>query len=194
MQIYLVLRISPDTADTYTMITYRTATQEDARRIAQLHALSWQQNYKGILSDQYLDQEVRNDRMKVWDKRLNEPRENQHIILAFDENILCGFACAYADKDPEYGALLDNLHIFGDWKGKGIGAELMRRSAAWVHERNPDSNYYLWVLEKNKGATRFYKRLGGEIVETMLDDMPGGGQASIHRIVWTDLNSLLQAK
>lgn len=168
------------------MITYRTATQDDARRIAQLHALSWQQNYKGILKDEYLDHEVRNDRMKVWGNRLTNPSESQYILLAFDENVLCGFSCLFMDKDPTWGALLDNLHVFGDWKGKGIGAELMRRSALWVSETNADSGLFLWVLEGNKGAIRFYKRMGGQIQETIVEELPGGGQSNILRFVWPD--------
>lgn len=172
------------------MIKYRTATQDDARRIAQLHALSWQQNYKGIFNDKYLQREVRNERMKVWEKRLASSQPNQHILLAFDEKVLCGFSCAYLKKDPTWGALLDNLHVFGDWKGKGIGAELMRQSAQWVFAQNPLSKYYLWVLEGNKGAIRFYKRMGGEIKETMLEELPGGGSSNIHRFVWEDVKTL----
>lgn len=174
------------------MITYRIATREDARRIAQLHALSWQQNYKGILTDEYLDHQVRDDRMQVWQKRLANENTQQYILLAFDEQVLCGFACSFLDKDPTWGALLDNLHVFGDWKGKGIGAELMKRSAKWVHETDPASHFYLWVLEGNKGAIRFYKRMGGEIQDTLLDDLPGGSQANVLRFVWTDVAGLAQ--
>ncbi|MEM6803048.1 MAG: GNAT family N-acetyltransferase [Bacteroidota bacterium] len=175
------------------MITYRVAQQEDARRIAQLHAISWQQNYKGILKDHYLKYEVNQDRMQVWEKRLHSPGENQYIVLAFDDNIFCGFACTFADHDPQWGALMDNLHVFGDWKGKGIGAELMKRSASWVYEKNPDSAFYLWVLDKNKGASRFYQRMGGKIEESTLDEMPGGGKAYIHRFVWRNLKPLIQS-
>ena len=34
---------------------YRNATPDDASTIAEIHTLSWQQNYRGIWSDEYLD-------------------------------------------------------------------------------------------------------------------------------------------
>ncbi|MGB3850078.1 MAG: hypothetical protein WA958_08940 [Tunicatimonas sp.] len=61
------------------MITYRAATLADAEAIAQLHAQSWQQHYRGIMRDDYLDHSVREDRQAVWAERLKSPTVNQHI-------------------------------------------------------------------------------------------------------------------
>ena len=106
------------------MIEFRTPTKEDTNNIALLHAHSWQVNYKGILSDDYLSKKANTDRLAVWKKRFEKPNGNRHIILAEDEGELVGFICTYFDHDPQWGALLDNLHIATHMKRKGIGMEL----------------------------------------------------------------------
>jgi len=40
------------------MLVFREAKATDVLRIANLHAQSWQQNYQGSFSNQFLDNEV----------------------------------------------------------------------------------------------------------------------------------------
>ena len=70
--------------------------------------------------------------------------------------------------------------------------ELMRRSAKWVYERNPGSNYYLWVLEGNIPAIKFYEKMGGMAIELTPVEMPDGETANSIRYVWTDLELLIR--
>ena len=173
------------------MIHYRTATPKDWEAIALLHAQSWQLSYRGILSDRYLDHEIIEERKKVWKKRFLHPAENQFAIMAFDADQFCGFSCVYADHDAKWGALLDNLHVLPQWRGKRIGAELLIRGAAWSHQQDPESYYYLWVFEENVGARAFYERLGGENVETIVGENPDGTKSRIIRFVWRNVGKLV---
>ena len=170
---------------------YREATFSDTEKIALLHAQSWQRNYRGILLDDYLDNTVYNDRLATWKGRLQAPAENQYILLAEEDNILCGLACVFANHDPVWGALLDNLHVTADKKGKGIGTQLLVSAAKWAYTQNPGNNFYLWVYEKNTAARKFYEGLGGINQEVTITDNPGGGSASICRYVWTDVQKLI---
>ncbi|MEM9672059.1 MAG: GNAT family N-acetyltransferase [Bacteroidota bacterium] len=173
------------------MTTYREALPNEADAIAQLHAASWQKHYRGILRDAYLDQEVLADRLSIWRERFQHPKETQHIIVATDSEQRCGFACTYADFHEEHGALLDNLHVSSAWQGRGIGAELIRRSAQWVYQRDETSGFYLWVFEANTSALAFYQRMGGTIQEKTMVENPGGGSAPVSRIVWPDPSVLI---
>ena len=173
------------------MINYLTGAPQHTEAIARLHAYSWQKHYRGIFNDEYLDHEVINDRVRVWQRRFQEPIANQHVVLAQDEQLLCGFGCIYRAHDPEYGALLDNLHVHPDWQGKGIGKELMKRCSQWLVNQEPQAKLYLWVLEANTLARTFYERLGGEPLESVIENNPGGGSSEILRIVWN--NPLLLA-
>ena len=175
------------------MITYQEATLADAEAIAQLHAQSWQQHYRGIMRDDYLDDAVHKNRQTVWLERLHNLSVAQHIVLAVNRSELCGFACTYAQHDAQWGALLDNLHVSSAWQGKGIGRSLLQQSARWVSERAVSEGLYLWVFEKNVVARAFYDQQGGMKQEQITVDNPGGGKATIFRYVWTDL-SLLTAR
>ena len=160
------------------MIKYRTASQADMQAVAQLHALSWQENYRGILTDHYLDQEVLADRFSIWQKRFRDPAPNQHIVLAEDmEGVLIGFACAFLDDHPEFGTLVDNLHVRSSWKGHGIGRQLMKRVALWTLEQDAKAKIYLWVLSDNQGARKFYDRMGGINHREIYGEDPGGGSS-----------------
>ena len=173
------------------MIQYREATKEDINTIAQIHAKSWQRHYRGILSDQYLDTEVLNDRLSVWQKRFGQLNPKQHIIIAETNRDTCGFACTYLDHDLEWGALLDNLHVLSEFQGKGIGKALIKQSAEWVTKQNPDSTFYLWVWEQNEAAKGFYQKLKAECHSPIPHEAPGGGIANVVRCVWRDLGLLI---
>lgn len=172
------------------MITYRTATPSDAAAIARLHARSWQIHYRGMFSDEYLDHDVDEDRIKVWKKRMNEPSPEQYVLLAVDGDELCGFACVYLHYDPEWGAYLDNLHVTPDHQRQGIARELVGRTAAWVYEHTPEAKYHLLVLAGNTKAIAFYERIGGKNVKTLPFDVPYDRKEPVHLYVWDDLKTL----
>lgn len=172
------------------MINYREATLQDAGNIARLHALSWQQHYRGILHDDFLDNQVRQNRQELWHSRLQNPTENQFVVVAEEDNTLYGFACVFAGADPVWGALLDNLHVLSIQKGQGIGMKLIKSAASWVYSKHKNQGLYLWVYTKNTKARGFYERMGGINQEEVLTENPGGGQALICRYVWKDITQL----
>lgn len=173
------------------MLTYRVATADDAESIARLHSLSWQQNYRGIFTDSYLNGPVLDNRRSVWQSRLSQTSPDQYVIVAEDKAKICGLACSYANNDPVWGTLLDNLHVHPDWQGKGIGAALMKTTAHWVHQYAPESGLYLWVLAGNINAQKFYNRMGGVNAEQASLPNPDGNYSDCFRYVWTDLTNLL---
>lgn len=173
------------------MLTLRIATIEDIKVIAQLHTKSWQEHYRGVMSDHYLDNYILKERLATWTKRLTQPKNNQYIIIALYENKPCGFACVFGEHDAAFGALLDNLHITTMLHGKGFGKTLIKAAAQWSWENYPDQPFFLWVFEQNVKALQFYKNLGGVQHETKTEHNPDGSTAPIIRIVWTDVKKLL---
>ncbi|MFT6810749.1 MAG: GNAT superfamily N-acetyltransferase [Saprospiraceae bacterium] len=163
---------------------FRLANKSDISNIAKLHADSWQMNYRGSFSDEYLENEVHGDRLEVWTERLNNPTDTQHVLLAEEHEMLMGFVCTFLDYHKEWGAYLDNLHVQPTAYGQGLGGQLLVKSAAYVAKYRSNSELYLWVLEKNLGAIRFYGRMGGLNKGSTEFQNPGGGKSNALRIVW----------
>ncbi|AUD02196.1 GNAT family N-acetyltransferase [Spirosoma pollinicola] len=173
------------------MTHYREATANDAEPIAQLHSLSWQQNYRGIWRDEFLNGHVLENRRDVWRKRLQQPDTNQYVLVAESAGVICGFACTYADKDPVWGTLLDNLHVLKNQNGQGIGTQLIKLAANWAYSKSTASGFYLWVLPENRNARIFYEKLGAVNHELMSLESPDGGYSGAYRYVWQDIKTLI---
>jgi len=162
----------------------RLATPADADSIARLHAESWRTAYRGMYRDEYLDGDVVTDRIEVWTKRFSPPPDNQHVLLALEGDGLLGFVCAYGNSDPQWGTLVDNLHVSRDQQGQGFGRKLLAASAVWSKEQYPAALFHLWVLDGNTKARRFYESLGGRPAESKISVPPGGGSVLGWRYVW----------
>ncbi len=165
-------------------MTFRNAQKLDAKRIAKLHALSWQTSYKGMLSEAYLNNQVFPERFAVWGRRLAKASDNQFIALVEDRNHLLGFACVFANYDEMWGAYLDNLHSHPDAQGQGIGKTLMELVAKWLIEEHDTNKMYLLVFEVNRAACDFYERRGGVKKEVLKLSMPDGSVLPAARYVW----------
>tara|TARA_R110002167_G_scaffold25714_22_gene89048 strand:- start:3842 stop:4387 length:546 start_codon:yes stop_codon:yes gene_type:complete len=166
------------------MPVFRNPTVSDAPAIAALHAKSWQQHYRGALSDDFLDTQVVADRMEVWKERLDHPDPEQYIVIAESEASMVGFACAFFDYSTKFGTLIDNLHVSTESQGLGIGATLMASIAKENVRRYPNMGIYLWVLLQNKKAMQFYANLGGSRLETVEEQGLGDSVVMKCRYVW----------
>ncbi len=173
-------------------VTCRRARTSDVPNIAALHADSWRRNYRGAYLDSFLDSDVMADRLAVWTDRLAQPETSQHTTIADLDGVVVGFAHTIVDSDPTWGALLDNLHVTHELKGRGIGTQLMAETAVSLIRLTRSSGLYLWVLEQNKAAQAFYNARGGACVERAIGGpFPGGGTAATLRYVWPDPSTLL---
>ena len=172
-------------------MTIRLADPSDAAAIARLHATSWQTAYRGILRDDFLAGPVLSNRRELWDARFSGPPAADQIVLIDDcAGEIQGFACAFLDADPDWGTLLDNLHVIPNLKGKGRGRRLLSEIARWVLQRGSASRLHLWAYEQNLGARRFYERLGGEITARVTEPAPDGSEVNAVRYCWSDLSGL----
>ena len=172
------------------MIKLRPAELSDFEAIARLHVDNWRTNYRGILSDNYLDKEIEKDRLDTWFKRLSGPVENQIVTIATRDNIFAGFCCLYLDDDRAFGSLIDNLHVSSTLQKSGIGKRLVIDSANKVYDKAKNKKMYLWVYEANKNARIVYDRLSGTNFETIEKENPDGTKSKTCRIVWDDLTKI----
>jgi len=166
------------------MIEYRPAKPPDAEAVALLHARSWRENYRGAFPDAFLDGDLPEERLRVWRERLDHPPGNQLVQLAVEDARLIGFVCAYGAHDPQWGSFVDNLHVADASKRNGIGSSLMRQAGAWLAPLYFDLGIYLWVLEANSSARRFYERLGAQNAGVSTMETHGGAVVRSCRYTW----------
>lgn len=176
----------------------RAATQDDCEAIAALHAASWQSTYRSILSDAYLDHDVVADRYDLWQARFAKfDLRKHHVAVAIDDMHggeytthrsspfgIAGFVCVLLDEEPEFGALLDNLHVAQSRHRQGIGRRLMSSAAHWVAAMQPDWAMHLWVYEANEKTVTFYRAIGGQEVDRRVIVTPAGNRAAVLRFEW----------
>ncbi|KII75963.1 GNAT family N-acetyltransferase [Vibrio renipiscarius] len=170
----------------------KVAEYKDYERIAHLHAQSWKTYYQGILGADYLENEVIDDRLVIWQTRLINPPFNQHVLIAEDDGQLCGFICAFGNHDYEKGTIIDALHVDSRYRGQGVGAALFIEMAKWIEQYFADTGVYLEVMAKNNQAIDFYEHLGGEHSLERLWDAPCGNQVPELVYTWPSASALLK--
>lgn len=172
-------------------MNYRVALKSDAEQTAFLHAGSWRRTYRGMLRDDFLDGEVVRNHLEVWSNRLGRERTDQFVLVAEHQKHLLGFICAYGNEDPKWGSLIDNLHVANEHKRKGVGTLLMRQAGSWLNSNYGQIGVYLWVMEANQSARRFYEKLGSTNAGIVDKQNPaGGGSARNCRYTWSSPNIL----
>ncbi|WP_299011622.1 GNAT family N-acetyltransferase [uncultured Shewanella sp.] len=169
---------------------YRVANINDSEVLANLHAESWRESYRGIFPDQFLDNDVWVERRNSWANRLSSPKSNQYVLVAIDGDNICGFICAFGNESARWGTFIDNLHVSRTYQGKGIGKQLMHLIAKWADENYSHKGLYLEVLEDNSNARDFYHRMGAKHQETNLW-LPPGSNVKVNDLLYIWENNLL---
>ena len=170
-------------------VTLRIANSDDWVSIARIHIDNWKNNYRGIYSDEFLDNHVEENRNKIWESRLSNPLQNQHIIVAVARDEVIGFSCSYLNYKDEGKHYLDNLHVQSGQQGKRIGERLLLASAKHAFNQEPKLPFYLLVFDKNQRGVNFYKRLGAKVSSPFNHLNEDGTQSSIRICEWSDLGS-----
>ena len=90
------------------------------------------------------------------------------------------------DEEPDYGALLDNLHVAPDRHRQGIGRSLMANAAHWIVTMQPDWSMHLWVYEAEHPKSGSLPLGGRQQVDQRVIVTPAGNRAAVLRFEWRD--------
>lgn len=170
-------------------VLVRDGRSTDVPEVAALRAASWDDTYRPLLGGEVVDGllDVREHRRNIEELLA---RDRALLLVAEDgDHKIAGFALSHPGSDG--APFLESLHVLPGRRGQGIGAELLRATAArWAASGH--TSLSLHVVESNLRAKSFYDRFGGQEVGVVEDDWRGARvRQAIYR--WTDLGRLAAA-
>jgi GNAT superfamily N-acetyltransferase len=176
------------------MIHIRTARRTDAAGIAQVHATTWKEAYRGLLDSAFLDNLGERRLTARWRTHLDRREQDldEEVLVAFNGRDMVGFAAASTSREAfaPWDAEITMVYVLKEHRGQGIGRGLMKATADHCIRRGMFSGG-LWVLRDNGAARDFYEALGGEPTGRKADSV-GGQIVQLAGYWWRDLADLAE--
>ena len=152
-------------------VTIRAATPDDARGVATVHVGTWQDAYRGLVPDDFLDALDVDRRVAAYaEHRVLEDAERPLFVAEVDGRII-GFSNVGPSRDEDGNGELYAIYVDAAHWDTGVGRDLMVPAARWLAERYAEAT--LWVLADNERARRFYEKGGWRFDGTTKDDDRG---------------------
>lgn len=145
------------------MATIRRASAgaSEAAAIAHVHVASWRWAYDGLLPDHVLAGLSVPDRAARWHEILSAEDSGATFVADGPAGVE-GFVSVGPGREdvggPGVGELYA-LYVHPDVAGTGVGLLLHDQGLAWLRARGL-LPAYLWLLDGNERARRFYQRCG----------------------------------
>ncbi len=174
------------------LIIIRPMRFEDIPQLAIVHVKTWQATYRGIMSDQFLNQLDLRNFEKRWRERFKEDGPSVVTFVALIGDEIVGFAVGdkprieISDCDCELYA----INILPKAQKQGLGKKLMK--AVVLNFANQGfQSMFLQVAEKNTNARQFYSHLGAQEMGELGEEESSHGIREIV-CVWDDLEELIK--
>lgn len=95
------------------------------------------------------------------------PRPAGEVVLAYAGETPVGFALFFHNFSTflgRHGLYLEDLFVVQEWRGKGVGKQLLAHVAAIAESRNCGRLEWA-VLDWNESAIAFYRRMGAHVLD-----------------------------
>ena len=138
---------------------------EDCKSIAHVVTVAWNETYKGIVPDWFLEELKNNEeeRTKRTIENFNED-DNHQFVLEVDNEVV-GFVNVgkTEDKDFENCGEIIALYIIKKYKGNGFGRKLIEQGIKELKTLGYDK--MIIACLKGNPSNEFYKHIGGKYVK-----------------------------
>ncbi len=142
---------------------------DDKTALSRVYEESWKFAYRGIIPQSYLDS-IPPGR---WASAADRPGMRSLVLL--DGNTMAGTSSVCASRFPEmsgFGEIV-SIYLLPEYIGKGYGKPLLEAAKKALFEMG-FSDLFLWVLEENERARRFYERNGFVLTDSAIETEIGG--------------------
>ncbi|HEY9462838.1 MAG TPA: GNAT family N-acetyltransferase [Vicinamibacterales bacterium] len=95
------------------------------------------------------------------------PRPAGEVVLAYAGDTPIGFALFFHNFSTflgRHGLYLEDLFVVPEWRGKGVGKQLLAHIAAIAESRKCGRMEWA-VLDWNESAIAFYRRMGAHVLD-----------------------------
>lgn len=149
----------------------RQATENDAKEVAKIIVSGWQTTYRGIISNEFLDNMSVEEMTKRWEQNIKSQDKNNNICVYEEEdNILAiirfGKNCASQSGE------IYVLYVKPELKRKGIGTKLVKYAKEELIKQKC-KKMEVWCAKGNKPSIEFYKKMGGKLSKNRIAEVNG---------------------
>jgi GNAT superfamily N-acetyltransferase len=173
-------------------IIIRHATINDAAEIANVHINSWREAYRGIFSDNFLNNLslFYKTRYELW-KKVTVKKDQLTFVAESKDNGIIGFinGAGGRDEDLKQCAEVWSFYLLEKYHHQKIGFTLLTHFFDAQHACG-FNKAYVWVLADNPSIS-FYEKTGATFSgKTALNDIgsDAGGEKVIEQCyIWDDI-------
>ncbi len=150
----------------------RPAVFEDALAIATVQYHGWQQTYRGIISNAYLEAMTIEKGVENWKRNLQHPKGGIHVMVN-DENKVIAFSGAGRCRTQEFNcdAELYALYLLKEYQGLGLGKKLFLFEVQELIVAGYKS-FFVYLLAQNPSVC-FYRSLKPDLERPLQTTIAG---------------------
>lgn len=141
------------------MLTFRDAEASQAGLISHIFSTNWRKTYRGLINDDYLKRLPD----EYWVPSVRSWLESGQLygLMVYEDGRPVGCAIYGRGRDAGYEDWCEivSLYIHPDVLHRGVGSALLQETLRLMRE-DGCSRFYLWAIEGNHLADRFYLKHG----------------------------------
>ena len=146
--------------DTSNVVDVREATAADKMAVARVHVRSWQQGYRDLVAQDYLDR-LRPEDMATRYAFDTMDLRGPYTLVAVDRDGIHGHITIGRSRDDHTvdSGEVWSLYVDPPYWGTGVSHALIAAGCDRLNQAGHDSAL-VWVFSPNMRARRFYERTG----------------------------------
>ena len=143
----------------------RKMKREDVKDVSHVITIAWNETYRGIVSDDFLDGLYLNELERANNSYNNfNDNDNHQFVLEVDSKVV-GYMNV-GESDVSDCGEIHALYIINGYKGYGYGKKLIEVGIKELKSIGYNK-MIIGCLDRNK-SNEFYKHIGGKLIETRI--------------------------
>ena len=143
----------------------RKREQKDCKDVAHVVTIAWNETYKGIVPDEFLNNLYNNEEERAKNSYNNfDEKENHQYVLEVDNKIV-GFVNVESSDETDYENCgeIHAVYIINGYKGYGLGKKLIETGIEEL--KSMGFNKMVIGCLVGNPSNEFYEHIGGKYIK-----------------------------